>query len=57
MDGYNLPIGIIMIQSKMMIPPAKRNFHLILDLHIFCLTRFAPWLNPCADTARLSVLS
>ena len=56
-EDVNLPIGIIMMRSRMMIPTVRMIFHFILDAHIFLLTRFAPWLNPCADTARLSVLS
>lgn len=43
--------------NKMMIPPIKHILALKSFHHICFLTRFAPLLNPCADCARLSVLS
>lgn len=38
--------------------PAMRHMRIFMSFHHICLrTRFAPLRNPCADTARLSVLS
>jgi hypothetical protein len=56
-EDDDLPMGIIMIRSRTTIPTHNMILHFISARHILCLTRLAPLLKPCADTARLSVLS
>jgi hypothetical protein len=46
-----------MTSSRMMIPTIKQ-MRIFMSFHHICFrTRLAPLLKPCADTARLSVLS
>ena len=41
-----------------MMMPTIMQMRIFMSFHHICfLTRFAPLLNPCAETARLSVLS
>lgn len=46
-----------MTMSKMMMPMIRHILIFISFHHICFLTLLAPRLNPCAETARLSVLS
>ena len=53
----NLPEGTMMTTSKMM-TQITRHTRIFMSFHHICLrTRLAPRRKPCADTARLSVLS
>lgn len=51
------PLGTIMTMSKMMMPTIRQILIFMSFHHICFLTLLAPRLNPCAETARLSVLS
>jgi hypothetical protein len=53
----NLPEGTMMMMSRMRMP-TKRQMRIFMSFHHICLrTRLAPLRKPCAETARLSVLS
>ena len=53
----NLPEGTMMTTSRMMMPTI-RHMRIFMSFHHICLrTRLAPLRKPCAETARLSVLS
>lgn len=53
----NIPEGTMMTINKRMMPAIK-HMRIFMSFHHICFrTRFAPRLKPCAETARLSVLS
>lgn len=53
----NIPLGTMMMTSKTMMPMIRHILIFMSFHHICFLTLLAPRLKPCAETARLSVLS
>jgi len=53
----NTPLGTMMMTSKRMMPTIRHILIFMSFHHICFLTLLAPRLKPCAETARLSVLS
>jgi hypothetical protein len=57
LQGESLPEGTMMTINKMMMP-TMMQIRIFMSFHHICLrTRLAPRRKPCADVARLSVLS
>jgi hypothetical protein len=55
--GESLPEGTMMTINRMMMP-TMMQIRIFMSFHHICLrTRLAPRRKPCADVARLSVLS
>lgn len=56
-DFQHSPLGTMMMISRMMMPMIRHILIFISFHHICFLTLLAPRLKPCADVAKLSVLS